>query len=182
MRCWESFSFHETCPNHQRRVSSKASSGAERARWTGRNYVSTFFDRHIIHMITFRLNQTFYSSNLKLKLLYNTLLGCRNPESLLSFVDIKDIYFGAVGEGSGKPNRTVAKHIPGPPGGLDQLGARASTAAGEISRAHMLVVERGDKLSQLEDRTERMHNEAAQFSSSAHQLMLKYKDKKWYQL
>ncbi|KAJ0183057.1 hypothetical protein K1T71_001033 [Dendrolimus kikuchii] len=86
------------------------------------------------------------------------------------------------GEGSGKPNRTVAKHIPGGPGGLEQLGARASTAAGEVSRAHMMVLERGDKLSQLEDRTERMHNEAAQFSTSAHQLMLKYKDKKWYQL
>lgn len=87
------------------------------------------------------------------------------------------------GESSGKPSRAVAKHIPG--GGaqqLEQLGARASTAASEVSRAHMLVVERGDKLSQLEDRTERMHSQAAEFSSSAHQLMLKYKDKKWYQL
>ncbi|XP_047990427.1 syntaxin-binding protein 5 isoform X2 [Leguminivora glycinivorella] len=86
------------------------------------------------------------------------------------------------GEQSGKPNRTVAKVIPGPRENLDQLGARASTASSEVARAHMLVVERGDKLSQLEDRTERMSTEAAQFSSSAHQLMLKYKDKKWYQL
>ncbi|XP_063381588.1 syntaxin-binding protein 5 isoform X2 [Cydia fagiglandana] len=86
------------------------------------------------------------------------------------------------GEQSGKPNRTVAKVIPGPKESLDQLGARASTASSEVARAHMLVLERGDKLSQLEDRTERMSNEAAQFSSSAHQLMLKYKDKKWYQL
>ena len=89
----------------------------------------------------------------------------------------------AVGESSGKPLRTVAKHIPGGSAAqLEQLGTRASTAAGEISRAHMLVVERGDKLSKLEDNTERMHNQAAEFSSSAHQLMLKYKDKKWYQL
>ncbi|KAJ8716401.1 hypothetical protein PYW07_003028 [Mythimna separata] len=87
------------------------------------------------------------------------------------------------GESSGKPLRTVAKHIPGGSAAqLEQLGTRASTAAGEISRAHMLVVERGDKLSRLEDNTERMHNQAAEFSSSAHQLMLKYKDKKWYQL
>ncbi|KAJ8723575.1 hypothetical protein PYW08_003487 [Mythimna loreyi] len=87
------------------------------------------------------------------------------------------------GESSGKPLRTVAKHIPGGSAAqLEQLGARASTAAGEVSRAHMLVVERGDKLSRLEDNTERMHNQAAEFSSSAHQLMLKYKDKKWYQL
>ncbi|GBP86141.1 Syntaxin-binding protein 5-like [Eumeta japonica] len=86
------------------------------------------------------------------------------------------------GEGSGRPNRTVAKHIPGPTANLESLGQRASTAAGEVSRAHQLVVERGDKLSQLEDRTERMHLQAAEFGSSAHQLMLKYKDKKWYQL
>lgn len=87
------------------------------------------------------------------------------------------------GESSGKPLRTVAKHIPG--GGapaLEALGARAGSAAADVSRAHQLVLERGDKLSQLEDRTERMHNQAAEFSSSAHQLMLKYKDKKWYQL
>lgn len=91
-----------------------------------------------------------------------------------------------VGDSSGKPNRTIAKHIPGPSASatanVEQLGARASTAAGEISRAHMLAVERGDKLSHLEDRTERMHMQAGEFSSSAHQLMLKYKDKKWYQL
>lgn len=85
-----------------------------------------------------------------------------------------------VGESSGKPNRAVAKHIPGP--SLDALGARAGTACSEVSRAHQLVVERGDKLSQLEDKTERMHMQAGEFSSSAHQLMLKYKDKKWYQL
>lgn len=89
------------------------------------------------------------------------------------------------GEGSGKPNRAVAKHIPGgasSAANLEQLGARAGSAAAEVSRAHQLVLERGDKLSQLEDRTERMHSQAAEFSSSAHQLMLKYKDKKWYQL
>lgn len=72
-----------------------------------------------------------------------------------------------VGESSGlKPNRTVAKHIPGPPApaALEQAGARASTAAGELSRAHMLVLERGDKLSQLEDRTERMSNQVTPFT------------------
>lgn len=89
----------------------------------------------------------------------------------------------AVGESSGlKPNRTVAKHIPGPQVNVEQLGTRASTAASEVSRAHMLVVERGEKLNQLEDRAERMSSQANEFSSSAHQLMLKYKDKKWYQL
>ncbi|XP_059614289.1 syntaxin-binding protein 5 isoform X5 [Phlebotomus argentipes] len=86
------------------------------------------------------------------------------------------------GESSGKANRSVAKHIPGPSANLEALGARASTATSEISRAHQLAMERGDKLSQLEERTERMANQAQEFSGTAHSLMLKYKDKKWYQL
>ncbi|XP_055709030.1 syntaxin-binding protein 5 isoform X7 [Phlebotomus papatasi] len=86
------------------------------------------------------------------------------------------------GESSGKANRSVAKHIPGPSANLEALGARASTATSEISRAHQLAMERGEKLSQLEDRTERMANQAQEFSGTAHSLMLKYKDKKWYQL
>ncbi|XP_017851986.1 syntaxin-binding protein 5 isoform X1 [Drosophila busckii] len=84
------------------------------------------------------------------------------------------------GEQSGKANRSVARHIPGP--NLDQLGQRASTAASEISRAHQLAMERGEKLNLLEERAERMANTAQDFSGTAHQLMLKYKDKKWYQL
>ncbi|XP_043072197.1 LOW QUALITY PROTEIN: syntaxin-binding protein 5 [Drosophila grimshawi] len=84
------------------------------------------------------------------------------------------------GEQSGKANRSTARHIPGP--NMDQLGQRASTAASEISRAHQLAMERGEKLNLLEERAERMANTAQDFSGTAHQLMLKYKDKKWYQL
>ncbi|XP_073980719.1 syntaxin-binding protein tomosyn isoform X6 [Rhodnius prolixus] len=82
------------------------------------------------------------------------------------------------GESSGKPSRTIAKHIPGI-AGLDQ---NATKACNEVSRAHQMVVERGEKLSQLEERTARMMSEAETFQSSAHSLMLKYKDKKWYQI
>ncbi|CAG9861179.1 unnamed protein product [Phyllotreta striolata] len=83
------------------------------------------------------------------------------------------------GESSGKPSKAVAKHIPGT---LTDLNQRATTASSEVSRAHKLMLERGDKLNQLEERAEKMRNEAENFSSSAHDLMLKYKDKKWYQL
>ncbi|XP_030755594.1 syntaxin-binding protein 5 isoform X2 [Sitophilus oryzae] len=83
------------------------------------------------------------------------------------------------GESSGKANKSIAKHIPG---SMQEVGQRANTACSEVSRAHKLMLERGEKLSQLEDRAERMRNEAENFSSSAHELMLKYKDKKWYQL
>ncbi|XP_055586546.1 syntaxin-binding protein 5 isoform X3 [Uranotaenia lowii] len=86
------------------------------------------------------------------------------------------------GESSGKANKSVAKHIPGPNSNLQDLNTRATSASSEVSRAHQLMLERGDKLSQLEERTERMSNEAQQFSNSAHLLMNKYKDKKWYQL
>lgn len=86
------------------------------------------------------------------------------------------------GESSGKANKSIAKHIPGPNANLQDLNVRATSASSEVSRAHQLMLERGDKLSQLEDRTERMASEAQQFSNSAHLLMNKYKDKKWYQL
>ena len=88
----------------------------------------------------------------------------------------------AVGESSGRASRTVAKHIPGPNAGAESLRERVTTATGEVNLAHQMVLERGEKLSQLEDRTARMMSEAESFSQSAHGLMLKYKDKKWYQL
>ncbi|XP_076162105.1 syntaxin-binding protein tomosyn isoform X6 [Ptiloglossa arizonensis] len=86
------------------------------------------------------------------------------------------------GESSGRASRTVAKHIPGPNAGTEALRERVTTATGEVALAHQMVMERGEKLSQLEDRTARMMSEAEGFSQSAHGLMLKYKDKKWYQL
>ncbi|XP_046984431.1 syntaxin-binding protein 5 isoform X1 [Schistocerca americana] len=86
------------------------------------------------------------------------------------------------GEASGRASRSVAKHIPGPSANIQEMGQRVGTVTGEISRAHQLMVERGDKLSQLEEKSARMMSEAENFSQSAHNLMLKYKDKKWYQL
>lgn len=87
-----------------------------------------------------------------------------------------------VGESSGKASRSVAKILSGPNANLEQLGARANTASSEVGRAHQLMLERGDKLGVLEERTERMSNEAQNFQHSAHSLMNRYKDKKWYQL
>lgn len=65
---------------------------------------------------------------------------------------------------------------------MADLNQRATSASSEVSRAHKLMLERGDKLNQLEERAEKMKSEAENFSSSAHELMLKYRDKKWYQL
>lgn len=90
----------------------------------------------------------------------------------------------SVGEASGKSSRSVAKLIPGPaaPPGMEHAQMRAGTLASEVAKTRMKLVERGQKLGEVEERTEKMMNEAENFSSAAHQLMLKYKDKKWYQL
>ncbi|KAG8223281.1 hypothetical protein J437_LFUL001558, partial [Ladona fulva] len=68
------------------------------------------------------------------------------------------------------------------PSQIEALNARAGSVSGEVWRAHQAVVERGEKLGLLEERSQRMMSEAENFSHSAHQVMLKYKDKKWYQL
>lgn len=65
---------------------------------------------------------------------------------------------------------------------MQDLNSRATNASSEISKAHKLALERGDKLNQLEERAEKMRSEAENFAHSAHDLMNKYKDKKWYQL
>lgn len=99
----------------------------------------------------------------------------------LIFKKFYNIIFCAVGESSGRASRTIAKHIPGN-AASEGMKERISTATGEVAQAHQMIIERGDKLSQLEERTARMMSEAETFSQSAHGLMLKYKDKKWYQL
>ena len=43
------------------------------------------------------------------------------------------------------------------------------------------ALERGEKLGELEDRTAQMRLDAELYSQSSHQLMQKYRDKKWYQ-
>ena len=43
------------------------------------------------------------------------------------------------------------------------------------------MAERGEKIGELDDSSARMMNQAENFAQAAHQVMLKYKDKKWYQ-
>ncbi|KAK8760021.1 hypothetical protein V5799_028711 [Amblyomma americanum] len=85
------------------------------------------------------------------------------------------------GEASGKPSKTIARHIPGNTGNVEAMRAQAGTLAGEVMRARQGLNERGEALTQLEERTARMMSEAESFANTTHQLMNKYKDKKWYQ-
>lgn len=82
---------------------------------------------------------------------------------------------------AGKASRSLAQHIPGQ-GGVEGMKVAASGVVGELARARIALDERGQRLGELEERTALMMTSAECFSKHAHELMLKYKDKKWYQL
>ncbi|XP_023807046.1 syntaxin-binding protein 5 isoform X8 [Oryzias latipes] len=93
-------------------------------------------------------------------------------------LDREDL-FGEVA--AGKASRSLAQHIPGP-GGMEGMKGAASGVVGDLARARVALDERGQKLGELEERTAAMMSSAESFSKHAHDMMLKYKDKKWYQL
>ncbi|XP_029972319.1 syntaxin-binding protein 5 isoform X5 [Salarias fasciatus] len=82
---------------------------------------------------------------------------------------------------AGKASRTLAQHIPGP-GSMEGMKGAASGVVGDLARARIALDERGQKLGELEERTAAMMASAESFSKHAHDMMVKYKDKKWYQL
>uniref|UniRef100_A0A673XR99 Syntaxin-binding protein 5-like n=1 Tax=Salmo trutta TaxID=8032 RepID=A0A673XR99_SALTR len=82
---------------------------------------------------------------------------------------------------AGKASRSLAQHIPGPMG-LENMKAAAGGVVGDLARARIALDQRGERLGELEERTALMMNSAETFSTHAHQVMLKQKDKKWYQL
>ncbi|XP_029348990.1 syntaxin-binding protein 5 isoform X7 [Echeneis naucrates] len=82
---------------------------------------------------------------------------------------------------AGKASRSLAQHIPGP-GSMEGMKGAASGVVGDLARARIALDERGQKLGELEERTAAMMASAESFSKHAHDMMLKYKDKKWYQL
>ncbi|XP_077072146.1 syntaxin-binding protein 5-like isoform X6 [Siphateles boraxobius] len=85
------------------------------------------------------------------------------------------------GEASaGKGSRSLAQHIPGQ-GGMEGMKAAAGGVVGELARARIALDERGQRLGELEERTALMMTSAETFSKHAHEMMLKCKDKKWYQ-
>ncbi|KAK7132939.1 hypothetical protein R3I94_014984 [Phoxinus phoxinus] len=82
--------------------------------------------------------------------------------------------------GAGKAARSLAQHIPGP-GGIEGMKGAASGIVGDLARARIALDERGQKLGEVEERTAAMMASADSFSKHAHEMMLKCKDKKWYQ-
>lgn len=80
---------------------------------------------------------------------------------------------------AGKGSKTLAKHVPG--SNFDQARLQTGGLASELMKARQGLTERGEHLNKLEDKSERMANEAEGFKDLSHQLLNKYKDKKWYQ-
>ncbi|XP_072542738.1 syntaxin-binding protein 5-like isoform X8 [Salminus brasiliensis] len=81
---------------------------------------------------------------------------------------------------AGKASRSLAQHIPGQ-ASMEGMRVAAGSAVGELARARIALDERGQRLGELEERTALMMSSAETFSKHAHELMLKCKDKKWYQ-
>ncbi|XP_027194885.1 syntaxin-binding protein tomosyn isoform X1 [Dermatophagoides pteronyssinus] len=79
---------------------------------------------------------------------------------------------------AGKAPKTMARLIPG---SVEHTKAQSSAIGGEFAKLKESLNERGERLGKLEDSTARMQNEAEAFGSMAHAVMLKYRDKKWYQ-
>ena len=85
------------------------------------------------------------------------------------------------GEMAGKVSSQMATHVHG---NSAMVGAQAkgAGAAGEIGKAKMAFVERGQKLSEVEDRTEQLATDAKLYADNARNLLMKEKNRKWYQL
>ena len=85
------------------------------------------------------------------------------------------------GETAGKLAASTATHTPGARA-MASMQAKGVSSASEVSKAHQAMMERGQKLNELEDRTEAMHDEAKVYAKNAKTLLNKTMQKKWYQL
>ena len=83
------------------------------------------------------------------------------------------------GEHAGKPGSGVAQHLSG--GKMVPLQANATGGTSEVSKARDAVIERGQKLNEIEDQMENMSNEAKIYAQNCQALKNMYKNKKWYQ-
>lgn len=92
-----------------------------------------------------------------------------------SILDREELFSEQV---SGKGSKTMARQVPG---NFDASRLQAGSLASELAKVRQGLQERGENLEKLEDRTAVMANQAEGFRDISHQLLNKYKDKKWYQ-
>ncbi|KAL8621917.1 hypothetical protein ACOMHN_046121 [Nucella lapillus] len=124
------------------------------------------------------------------EMLGDLFLPCDTPEAPKQGF-FKNLFGGAgatnldreelFGEASGRASRGLAKHIPGA-GGIQHLQRQSGAVTSEFDKMIKLAHERGERLGDLDDSSARMMSQAESFAQGASKLMLRYKDKKWYQL
>ena len=67
-------------------------------------------------------------------------------------------------------------------GNMAPLQANASGGTSEVSKARDAMIERGQKLNEIEDQVENMSNEAKVYAQNCQALKNHYKNKKWWQI
>lgn len=77
-------------------------------------------------------------------------------------------------------SRTVATLIKG--NKINAEKARADQATSEIQKAKLAALERGEKLSKLEENSAQMMEAARTYADNAHNLAKHYEKRKWYKL
>ncbi|MFH4979750.1 hypothetical protein AB6A40_006459 [Gnathostoma spinigerum] len=99
-------------------------------------------------------------------------------------VDLDNIFAdkGLTNSSQANPMRSMVKVIPGPSANMEQAQARGVSAGQAAQMAIQALSERGEKLSATVDATERLRDNAMNFSQKTGKLVEKYEKKKWYNL
>ena len=100
------------------------------------------------------------------------------PYPFYSFVVVVADRDELFGEHAGKAQSGVAQRTGG---NMVPLQANASGGTSEVSKAKDAMIERGQKLNEIEDQVENMSNEAKIYAQNCQALKNHYKNKKWYQ-
>lgn len=82
--------------------------------------------------------------------------------------------------GESKASTTIAVKTEGER--MKSITANSISGESEIAKAKMAVCERGNKLNEVEERTEMLSNDAKIYADNTRALMNKMKNKKWYHL
>jgi syntaxin-binding protein 5 len=81
--------------------------------------------------------------------------------------------------GESKASSSLAVTTQGP--AMTDVTANSISAESEIFKAKQAVCERGNKLNEVEEKTERLATDAQIWADTSHKMMEKYKKQKWYQ-
>ncbi|XP_078492957.1 syntaxin-binding protein 5-like isoform X2 [Ciona intestinalis] len=85
------------------------------------------------------------------------------------------------GEGVNGKTKAIARYIPGT-GGSSFEGFRHGNVGSEFHQLKNKVLERGQRLGELEEKSQKLVDSASRFAAVSNEVMHKYKNKRWYQM